>query len=122
MKVEAFQNSISGAHLTKIFSGPNVTVETLDTQACLRKQRSSYLIGTAGLLRSGPNRYPGLYRESFGKIGDKLPDAGEDGLLVACERPVIGTIEFDESRMGDVAREMPPGADANGAVAVTVEH
>jgi hypothetical protein len=35
---------------------------------------------------------------------------------------VIGAVELDESRLRDVAGEMSARADANGAVAATVEH
>ena len=53
---------------------------------------------------------------------DKLLDAGQDGLLIAREDPVIAAIELDESRIRDMTGEMPASADANGAVATTVEH
>ena len=43
-------------------------------------------------------------------------------MLIAREGPVIGAVELDESHLRDVAGEMPAGADANGAVAPTVEH
>ena len=49
-------------------------------------------------------------------------DTGQDGLLIACEDPVIAAVELDESRMCDMAGEVPASADANGAVATTVEH
>jgi hypothetical protein len=49
-------------------------------------------------------------------------DAGEDGLLIAREGPVIGAVELDNSRLPHVAGEMPAGADANSAVAATMEH
>ena len=53
---------------------------------------------------------------------DESLDAGQDGLLIACEDPVIGTVELDERRLRDVAGEMPAGTDAYGAVASPVEH
>jgi hypothetical protein len=53
---------------------------------------------------------------------DELLDVGQDWMLIPCEDPVIGTFKLDESRVRDVAGEMPAGADANGAVATTVEH
>jgi hypothetical protein len=56
------------------------------------------------------------------QIADELPDVGQDGLLIAGEGPVIGAVELDESHLRDVAAEMPAGADANSAVAATVEH
>ena len=56
------------------------------------------------------------------KTADELPDAGQDRLLIAREGPVIAAVELDESRLRDVAREMPAGADANNAVAATVQH
>jgi hypothetical protein len=58
--------------------------------------------------------------ESCCETADKLLDAGQDGLLIAREGPVIGAVEFDESRLRDVAGEMPAGADANGAIAKTL--
>ena len=57
-----------------------------------------------------------------GKTADKLPDVVQYGLLIAREGPVIGAVEFDESRLRDVADEMPGGADANRAVVVTMQH
>jgi hypothetical protein len=51
-----------------------------------------------------------------------LPDARQDGLLIAREGPVIGAVELDEAGLCDVAGEMPAGADANGVVAATVQH
>src|SRR5262249_9321462 len=59
---------------------------------------------------------------SRGETAAKLLDAGQDGFLIARESPVIGAVELDESRQRDVAGEMPAGANANGAVAATVEH
>ena len=56
------------------------------------------------------------------ETSDELPDASKNGLLIAREGPVIGTIELDESRPRDVTGKMPAGADANGAVAATMEH
>jgi hypothetical protein len=50
-----------------------------------------------------------------------LLDAGQDGLLIAREDPLIGAIELDESRLRNVTGEMAPGVEANGAVAVAVE-
>ena len=49
-------------------------------------------------------------------------DAGQDRLLIAGEGPVIGAVKLDESHLRDVGGEMPAGADANGAVAPTLEH
>ena len=64
-----------------------------------------------------------VYRSrSHPETADESPNAGEDGLLIAREDPVIAAVELDESRMRDMAGEMPAGADANGAVATTVEH
>ena len=60
--------------------------------------------------------------QSSRESADKLLDAGQDGLLIARENPMIGAVELDESRLRDVAGEMPAGADANGAVVETVEH
>jgi hypothetical protein len=57
-----------------------------------------------------------------GKVGDELPDAVKHGLLIAGESPVIGAVELDESRLRDMVGEMFAGADADGAVAATVEH
>jgi hypothetical protein len=53
---------------------------------------------------------------------DKLLDAGQYGLLIAFEDPVIAAIKLDESCIRDMIGEMPASADANGAVATTVEH
>src|SRR5215510_11471687 len=63
-----------------------------------------------------------LRSQSRRETADKLLDAGQDRLLIAREGPVIGAVELDESRLRDVAGEIPAGADANGAVAATVEH
>lgn len=49
-------------------------------------------------------------------------DTGENGLLIAREDPMIGSVKLDESRVRDVAGEMPAGADANGAVVETMKH
>ena len=46
----------------------------------------------------------------------------QDRLEIAREGPVIGAVELDESRLRDVAGEMPADADANDAVVPTVEH
>jgi hypothetical protein len=59
--------------------------------------------------------------QSRRETADKLLDAGQDGLLIAREGPVIGAVELDELRLRDVAGEVPADADANGAVAATVE-
>jgi len=37
----------------------------------------------------------------------------QDRLEIAREGPVIGAVELDESRLRDVAGEVPAGADAN---------
>jgi hypothetical protein len=63
-----------------------------------------------------------MVRSSRRKTADKLPDAGENRLLIAGEGPVIGAVELDKLRLRDVAGEMPAGADANGAVTAAVEH
>ena len=60
--------------------------------------------------------------QSRHETAHKLLDIGQDGLLIAREDPVIGAVEFDESCVRDVAGKMAAGADANGAIAVAVEH
>ena len=56
------------------------------------------------------------------ETADELLYTGQDGLLIAREGPVVGAVELDKSRLRDVASEMAAGADANSAVAATVEH
>jgi hypothetical protein len=56
------------------------------------------------------------------ETADKLLELVQNGLLIAREGPVIGTVELDESRVRDVAGEMPTCAYANGAVVVTMQH
>ena len=56
------------------------------------------------------------------ETADKFPDASQYRLLITRERPVIGAVQLDESRLRDVAGEMPAGADTNGAVAATMQH
>ena len=59
---------------------------------------------------------------SRANTADELPDAGQDRMLIAREGPVIGAVELDESGLRDVTGEVPPGADANGAVVATMEY
>src|SRR5215831_19214117 len=74
------------------------------------------------LLRQRP-RGVGPFSTTFSaQTDDESSDAGDDGLLFACEGPMIGAVELDEFRVRDMAGEIPAGADANGAVATTVEH
>lgn len=59
------------------------------------------------------------YFQSCGETADKLSDAGEDGSPVARENPVIDAVEFDVSRLCDVAGKMPASANSNGVVVPT---
>jgi hypothetical protein len=88
----------------------------------------SMTCGQFGQRRSVPEQLPPrrpvacIFRSSSRReIADKLLDAGQDGLLIAREDPLIGAIELDESRLRNVTGEMAPGVEANGAVAVAVE-
>jgi len=56
-----------------------------------------------------PTRWFKPVAASRHKAADELPDAGQDGLLIAREGPVIGAVELDEAGLGDVAGEMPAG-------------
>ena len=56
------------------------------------------------------------------ETADELLDAGQNGLLIAGEEPMIGAVELNEPRLRDVAGEIAAGAYANGAVAPPVEH
>jgi len=69
----------------------------------------------ASRLINNPDKLPG-------KIADELSDAIKHRLLIAGEGPMIGAVELDEARPGDVFGEMSPGTDADGAVATAVEH
>jgi hypothetical protein len=52
---------------------------------------------------------------------DELPDACQDGLLIARENPMVDAVELDELRLRDMAGKISAGADANSAVAAAVE-
>jgi hypothetical protein len=61
-------------------------------------------------------------RTSVRETAHELPNAGQDGLLIAGENPMIGSIELDEARLRDVAGEIPASADADGTIATPVKH
>jgi len=71
-----------------------------------------------------PLRRKGNSRRSHSRrqTGDESLDAGQDGLLIAREDPVIAAVELDEPRVRDMAGKMSAGVDANGKVATTMEH
>ena len=56
------------------------------------------------------------------ETAEELPDIGQDGLLIPREGPMVGAVKLDEARLRDVAREVPPGIDANGAITSAMKH
>jgi len=53
---------------------------------------------------------------------EELLDIGQDGLLIPREGPMVGAVELDKARLREVAREVAPGSDANGAIPAAMEH
>ena len=114
-----FDGDIEQACLTAGQSAGNI-YEILSAGAIVRRMTSEAKAALDGLaaMREAADVRP----SSSDDIADELLDVGQDGLLIACEDPVIGTVELDERRLRDVAGEMPAGTDAYGAVALPVEH
>jgi ATP-binding cassette subfamily B protein len=89
--------------------------------------------GTHEELFAAPGLYAELYRRQFApqesidpsqapKTAEELLDISQDRLLIPHEGPMVGAVEFDKARLREVAREMAPGSNANGAVPAAMEH